>query len=173
MDNQLMSKEQTTGIALIHTLQAQQNQGQALIQALQKVYEIEAKMDDFENRLDEAKALVDDATKQIVINYDEQNEVKSLVSKIAQEATKEHEKRLKTKFSDNLFKAWKGRFINLVYKYIKKRMNVVRYTAVKRIDFNELKMYLDTINYCTFSNSELKPTPGILKVMELENSDAS
>lgn len=171
MDNQLINKEQTTGIALIHTLQAQQNQGQALIQALQKVYEIEAKMDDFENKLDEARALVDDATKQINITYEEQKEVQSIVAKIAQDATKEHEKKLDTKFSENLFKAWKGRFINLVYKYIKKRMNVVRYTAVKRIDFNELKMYLDTINYYTFTNSELKPTPGILNVMKLEKGD--
>lgn len=171
MDNQLINKEQTTGIALIHTLQAQQNQGQALIQALQKVYEIEAKMDDFENKLDEARALVDDATKQINITYEEQKEVQSAVSKIAQDAAKEHEKKLDTKFSDNLFKAWKGRFINLVYKYIKRRMNVVRYTAVKRIDYHELKMYLDTLSYYVFTESELKPTPGILNVMKLEKGD--
>lgn len=166
-----MNKEQTTGIALIHTLQAQQNQGQALIQALQKVYEIEAKMDAFENKLDEARALVDDATKQINITYEEQKEVQSAVSKIAQEATKEHEKKLGEKFSNNLFKAWKGRFTNLVYKYIKKRMNVVRYTAVKRIDYHELKMYLDTLSYYVFTESELKPTPGILNVMKLEKGD--
>ena len=170
MDNQLMEKERTTGITLIHTLQTQQNQGQALIQALQKVYEIEDKMTDFESKLDEARALVNDATKQITINYEEQKELQSIVAKIAQDATKEHEKKLGEKFSDNLFKAWKGRFINLIYKYIKKRMNVVRYTAVKRIDFNELKMYLDTINYYTFSNSELKPTPGILNVLKLEET---
>ena len=170
MGNQLAEKERTTGIALIHTLQTQQNQGQALIQALEKVYEIEDKMTDFESKLDEARALVNDATKQITINYEEQKEVQSAVSKIAQEATKEHEKKLDTKFSDNLFKAWKGRFINLIYKYIKRRMNVVRYTAVKRIDFNELKMYLDTLNYYVITESELRPTPGILKVMELEKT---
>ena len=170
MGNQLAEKERTTGIALIHTLQTQQNHGQALIQALEKVYEIEDKMTDFESKLDEARALVNDATKQITINYEEQKEVQSAVSKIAQEATKEHEKKLDTKFSDNLFKAWKGRFINLIYKYIKRRMNVVRYTAVKRIDFNELKMYLDTLNYYVFTESELRPTPGILKVMELEKT---
>ena len=170
MGNQLAEKERTTGIALIHTLQTQQNQGQALIQALEKVYEIEDKMTDFESKLDEARALVNDATKQITINYEEQKEVQSAVSKIAQEATKEHEKKLDTKFSDNLFKAWKGRFINLIYKYIKRRMNLVRYTAVKRIDFNELKMYLDTLNYYVFTESELRPTPGILKVMELEKT---
>ena len=170
MGNQLAEKERTTGIALIHTLQTQQNQGQALIQALEKVYEIEDKMTDFESKLDEARALVNDATKQITINYEEQKEVQSAVSKIAQEATKEHEKKLDTKFSDNLFKAWKGLFINLIYKYIKRRMNVVRYTAVKRIDFNELKMYLDTLNYYVFTESELRPTPGILKVMELEKT---
>lgn len=171
MDNQLMEKERTTGIALIHTLQTQQNQGQALIQALEKVYEIEDKMTDFESKLDEARALVDDATKQITINYEEQKEVQSIVAKIAQDAAKEHEKKLDTKFSDNLFKAWKGRFINLVYKYIKRRMNVVRYTAVKRIDYHELKMYLDTLSYYVFTESELKPTPGILNVMELEKGD--
>ena len=170
MDNQLINKEQTTGIALIHTLQAQQNQGQALIQALEKVYEIEDKMTDFESKLDEARALVNDVTKQITINYEEQKELQSIVAKIAQDATKEHEKKLDTKFSDNLFKAWKGRFINLIYKYIKRRMNVVRYTAVKRIDFNELKMYLDTLNYYVFTESELRPTPGILNVLKLEET---
>ncbi|CAI3338397.1 ORF6C domain-containing protein [Enterococcus cecorum] len=171
MGNQLAEKERTTGIALIHTLQTQQNQGQALIQALEKVYEIEDKMTDFESKLDEARALVNDATKQITINYEEQKEVQSIVAKIAQDAAKEHEKKLDTKFSDNLFKAWKGRFINLVYKYIKRRMNVVRYTAVKRIDYHELKMYLDTLSYYVFTESELKPTPGILNVMKLEKGD--
>ena len=170
MGNQLAEKERTTGIALIHTLQTQQNQGQALIQALEKVYEIEDKMTDFESKLDEARALVNDATKQITINYEEQKEVQSIVAKIAQDATKEHEKKLDAKFGDNLFKAWKGRFINLIYKYIKRRMNVVRYTAVKRIDFNELKMYLDTLNYYVFTESELRPTPGISKVMKLEET---
>lgn len=170
MGNQLAEKERTTGIALIHTLQTQQNQSQALIQALEKVYEIEDKMSDFESKLDEARALVNDATNQITINYEEQKEVQSIVAKIAQDATKEHEKKLDTKFSDNLFKAWKGRFINLIYKYIKRRMNVVRYTAVKRIDFNELKMYLDTLNYYVFTESELRPTPGILNVLKLEET---
>ena len=80
-------------------------------------------------------------------------------------------KKQDTEFSDNLFKAWKGRFINLVYKYIKRRMNVVRYTAVKRIDFNELKMYLDTLSYYVFTENELKPTPGILNVMKLEKGE--
>ena len=75
MGNQLEEKERTTGIALIHTLQTQQNQGQALIQALEKVYEIEDKMTDFESKLDEARALVNDATEQITINYEEQKEV--------------------------------------------------------------------------------------------------
>lgn len=50
-------------------------------------------------------------------------------------------------------------------------MNVVRYTAVKRIDYHELKMYLDTLSYYVFTESELKPTPGILNVMNLEKGD--
>ena len=170
MGNQLASKEQVSSIALIHTLQTQQEQGQAIIQALQEVYEIRDEMTSFRAEVKEARALVDDATKQITINYEEQKEVQSIVAKIAQDATKEHEKKLDTKFSDNLFKAWKGRFINLIYKYIKRRMNVVRYTAVKRIDFNELKMYLDTLNYYVFTESELRPTPGILNVLKLEET---
>lgn len=170
MGNQLASKEQVSSIALIHTLQTQQEQGQAIIQALQEVYEIRDEMTMFRAEVKEARALVDDATKQITINYEEQKEIQSTVAKIAQVATKEHEKKLKVKFSENLFKAWKGRFINLVYTYIKRRMNVARYTAVKRIDFHELKLYLDTINYYTFTEKELLPTPNVLKVMKLEET---
>ncbi len=170
MGNQLASKEQVSSIALIHTLQTQQEQGQAIIQALQEVYEIRDEMTSFRAEVKEARALVDDATKQITINYEEQKEIQSTVAKIAREATKEHEKKLKVKFSNNLFSAWVGRFKSLIYKYIKRRMNVVRYTAVKRIDFHELKLYLDTINYYTFTEKELLPTPNVLKVMKLEET---
>ena len=109
--------------------------------------------------------MVERVTKEITINYEEQRRIQSVVSLKASQLTREH---LDEEVSDNLFKAWKGLFIRRIYSRIKDQMNVVRYTAVKREDFDRVLNYLEDLAYSDFKLRELQPTPAILNIMELE-----
>ena len=110
-------------------------------------------------------SMVERVTKEITINYEEQRKIQSLVAHKASTLTREH---LNEEVSDNLFKAWKGLFIRRIYSRIKEQMNVVRYTAVKREDFDRVLNYLENLSYSDFKLRELQPTPAILNIMELE-----
>lgn len=112
-------------------------------------------------------SMVERVTKEITINYEEQRKIQSLVAHKASTLTKEH---LDEEVSDNLFKAWKGLFIRRIYSRIKDQMNVVRYTAVKREDFDRVLNYLENLAYSDFKLRELQPTPAILNIMELERN---
>lgn len=116
-------------------------------------------------KIERVEDLMEDLSKQITINYEEQKEIQSLVAHKASTLTKEH---LDDEVSDNLFKAWKGLFIRRIYSRIKEQMNVVRYTAVKREDFDIVLNYLESLTYSDFKLRELQPTPTILNIMELE-----
>lgn len=109
--------------------------------------------------------MVERVTKEITINYEEQRKIQSLVAHKASTLTNEH---VGEEVSDNLFKAWKGLFIRRIYSRIKEHMNVVRYTAVKREDFDVVLNYLESLTYSDFKLRELQPTPTILNIMELE-----
>ena len=111
--------------------------------------------------------MVERVTKEITINYEEQRRIQSVVSLKASQLTREH---LNEEVSDNLFKAWKGLFIRRIYSRIKDQMNVVRYTAVKREDFDRVLNYLENLAYSDFKLRELQPTPAILNIMELERN---
>lgn len=109
--------------------------------------------------------MVDRVTKEITINYEEQRKIQSTVSYKATEMVKIH---LREDVSDNLFKAWKGQFTRLIYTKLKTYMNVVRYTAITREDFNKALDYITDIDYDDFRLSDLKPTPKIIEIMGLE-----
>ena len=113
-------------------------------------------------------SMVERVTKEITINYEEQKKIQSLVSHKANLLTREH---IDDSSSDKLFKAWKGLFIRRIHGRIKERMNVVRYTAVKREDFDALIKYLENIELSDFKLRELQPTPSILLIMEMERKD--
>lgn len=113
--------------------------------------------------------MVDKVSKEITINYEEQKVIQSIVWKLAMDLAKEH---LDGKeYSDNLFKAWKGLFTRRIHAKLKKRMNVVRYTAIKREEYETAIKFIENISYVAFSASDLTPTPAILKIIELESND--
>ena len=178
MGNQLAEKENK--VALIHTLRSQSKQSEAIADALERTLEIEQrvnqvatdindKMNLMQDQIDESFALHEDLSKQITINYDQQQDVKSIVSSKAYELAKKHETQLEEHFSDNMFKAWKGLFTHRIYSKLKKKMNVVRYTAVKKLDYAEATQYLNELTYQDFSDREKEPTQKILELLFLES----
>jgi len=176
MGNQL---ETQNNMALIHTLRTQGKQSEALAEAMERIYSVEErvtniansadkKMDKLQGQIDESFALHEDLSKQITVNYDQQKDIQSIVSRKATNLTKEHQKDLEEVFSDNLFKAYKGVFTRRIYAKLKKQMNVVRYTSVKKVDYEETMTFLKSLEYQSFTDRELKPTPKILEIKKLE-----
>lgn len=167
MDNQLVKNE-----SLVFTLKRQNEQGAAIVEALENIIRIEANVIESEkrvnNRFEEMEAMNEKLSEQLTISYDEQQEIKSIINTLATTFAREHEKREKTVFSGNLFKAWKGRFISRMHAKLKVRMNVVRYTAIRKVDFKEACHFLESLQYVSFREVELKPTPSILRIIELE-----
>lgn len=162
MDNQLTKND-----PLIFTLERQNKQGEALVAVLKEVRAIEGRVD---KRVNEAEALLDKMSKQVTITYEEQREITSLIHRMAGKLTRKHEKVLEETFSDNLFKAWKGLFVRRMHAKLKERMNVARYTSIERVNYDEATAYLKSLSYVSFSSRDLEPTPGILKVLDLEES---
>lgn len=160
MGNQLMKSD-----PLIFTLERQNKQGEALIAVLKEVRAIEGRVD---KRVSEAEALLDKMSEQITITYEEQREMTSLIHRTAGKLARTHERVLEKTFSDNLFKAWKGLFVRRMHAKLKERMNVARYTSIERVNYDEAIEYLNSLTYVSFSSRDLEPTPGILKVLELE-----
>ncbi|MDN6268642.1 MAG: ORF6C domain-containing protein [Tetragenococcus koreensis] len=171
MGNQQLEERNNT--ALIHTLRTQGQQSEALAQVMEDMYNIkestEKKFEQITDKVDESLALYDKLSKEITINYDEQKEIQSLVNKKAGRFTNHHSKVIQEVFSDNMFKAWKGLFIRKIYAKLKKEMNVVRYTAVKKLDYKATKEFLQELSYDNFSDRELTPSPKILELRDLES----
>lgn len=151
------------------SLVTQNEQGKALIAVIERMEEQERRVD---GKINEVEVLVDKVSKEITINYEEQKQIQSLVSTKAGEFAEEHLSNLGKGFSDNLYKAWKGLFIRKIYSKLKTRMNVVRYTAVKRVDFEVVKYFLENLSLNSFTLRDLQPSPAILNVMELEQKGA-
>lgn len=167
MDNQLMKNE-----SLIFTLERQNQQGEALVQVLRQVTEIKEGFEEtvvlMNKRFDENEALYEKLSEQLTINYDEQQNIKSVVKKLANKMAHAHEEKQGTSYSGNLFKAWYGVFTSRIHSKLKKRMNVVRYTAIRKVDYQEAMDYLSALDYINFSAKELEPTFKIMQILELE-----
>lgn len=170
MDNQLTKKE-----ALVFTLQRQNEQGEALVEVLQNVMEIEANVIASEGRvnkkIEEMEALTEKLSEELTINYEQQQEIRSIVNRLATDMAKNHQAKENKVYSNNLFKAWKGRFISRIYAKLKVRMNVVRYTAIRKIDFPEAYNFVSELTYEDFTEFDLAPTPSILNILAIEKED--
>ena len=170
MDNQLIKND-----TLIFTLERQNEQGMALVQALKNVAEIEARVIDTEKRINDRfeqnEALQAKLAEELTINYEEQQELRSIIYKKSTAMTHEHNRKQDKFYSSNLFKAWKGLFSARIHAKLKKHMNITRYTAIRKLDFFEAEHFLQSINYDDFSERDLEPTVKILQVIELEKGE--
>lgn len=107
-------------------------------------------------------SMVDKVSKEITINYEEQKVIQSIIWKLSTDLAREHLDG--REYSDNLFKAWKGLFTRRIHSKLKNRMNVVRYTAIKREEYETAIRFIESISYVSFSANDLSPTPSILKL---------
>ena len=94
MDNQLIKNEENP---LLFTLERQNEQGIALVQTMRNIIKIEANMKATEkrvnNRFEEMEAMNEKLSEQLTINYEEQQEIKSIINTLATVFAREHEKK--------------------------------------------------------------------------------
>lgn len=130
---------------------------------IQEMKEIRQEVTDTEIRVTN---MVEKLSREITINYEEQNKIKSVVFEKSTQFARDHLEGLN--HTDQMFKAWKGVFTGRIYSRLKERFNVVRYTALKREEFDQALSYLEGLDYNYLSPSELKPTFAVLKLGQLE-----
>lgn len=142
--------------ALKITLKRQNQQGEALLQVLDHVETIR---DDVERMKDGINEDIKDLRDSITLNYQEQQELKSVVMSKAVEMTKNYFGRDGLDYGNHdLFSLKMGQLIHLVYKYLKLRFEVPRYIAIKRVEFHQAKSYVEGLSLNHFKEREIRIT---------------
>lgn len=71
--------------------------------------------------------------------------------------------------SQNYYSSKKGQFIRLVYKRIKSRFNVHKYTLVTHVEFGKAMEFVNDIKLNDFSEVETRETIKQIEIKQLEN----
>ena len=141
---------------LKNSLQRQNDQGNQMMELVNHLMGVETRVDEAEDRINHKVAglekTVDSALEQITIDYEQQQEIKSIVNSKANDFTKQYYSNgmpdsVPEKFHDDLFKKKKGRYIRRFYARLKSNFNVVRYTALRRIDYPSAKQFLENVKF--------------------------
>lgn len=150
---------------LKNSLKRQNEQGSQMMELVNHLMGVEERVGKAEERIDYKVAgleeTVESALEQITIDYEQQQEIKSIVNSKANAFTKEYysngmPESVPSKFHDDLFKKKKGRYIRRFYARLKSNFNVVRYTALRRVDYPLAKRYLEDIKFEHISTKEVE-----------------
>lgn len=71
--------------------------------------------------------------------------------------------------SQNYYSSKKGQFIRLVYKRIKSRFNVHKYTLVTHVEFGKAMEFVNDIKLNSFSDYETRETVKQIEIKLIEN----
>ena len=145
------------------TLLQQNEQGQVLLQIVERMEEQEKRVD---NKINDVEELVEAVNKRVHLDEGEASDIQSLVAKkawyfaIAYFGDDER--------SENMFMSKVGQFRGNIYRRLKKAFNVNKYTNIKHTDFENAYNFIESIRYEDFSKTEIRPTQKQLELMELE-----
>ena len=123
-----------------------------------------------DGRLKEVEALVEEVNKKVHIDDVEASEIKSIISKQANEFANEYFKSKNEIPSANLFASKKGQFIRTQHSRLKHHFNVTKYTHIKHTEAEQAFNYLKSLSLEMFSPFETRMTPKQLEIIELEKS---
>ena len=73
--------------------------------------------------------------------------------------------------SQNYYSSKKGQFIRLVYKRIKSRFNVHKYTLVTHVEFGKAMEFVNDIKLNDFSEAETRETVKQIEIKQLEGKN--
>lgn len=134
------------------TLDVQNQQSEALKKIVNAMIGTEERMS---HLAEETSERLDHIENSITLNDSECTQLQREAMFKATELTKEC---LKEEVSSDYYSAKYGQFIRLVYKRIKTRFNVHKYTLVKHVEFNKAIQFVKDIKFNDFSDKETRET---------------
>lgn len=111
---------------------------------------------------------LDDIEKKVTLQEDECVNLQRSVSFKASELTKEYLEYENVSTNYRMSKI--GQFRMLVYKRVKSRFNVHRYTLVPHVEFNKAIEFVNDIKLNDFSEVETRETIKQIEIKQIENS---
>ena len=143
--------------ALKQVIQEVINTKQEVIEAKQEMIEISQKTNERFNYIENT----------ITLRDSECTELQRAVMLKASELVKEF--LYGQSVSQNYYSSKKGQFIRLVYKRIKSRFNVHKYTLVTHVEFGKAMEFVNDIKLNDFSEVETRETVKQIEIKQLEN----
>ncbi len=129
------------------SLERQNEQGKALVEVINHIEEIKSDVDE---KFTEMSVMLQKVEDSVTLTYQEQKEIQSLVHKVSASFAKESldgEKVERKEFSKIV-----GKFRRSIWKKLKDRMNVPRYPAIRRIDFENAVEFVQSLKMKDFLN---------------------
>ena len=166
---------------LLQTVKKQGEQAQLMVEQTKALEQMIEEMTNLRNemnitasktntRLSEVEILVEEVNKKVHIDDVEASEIKSIISKQANEFANEYFKTKNEIPSANLFASKKGQFIRVQHSRLKHHFNVTKYTHIKHTEAEQAFDYLKSLSLEMFSPFETRMTPKQLEIIELEKS---
>ena len=168
---------------LLQTIRTQGEQAQLMVEQNKALEQMIEEMTNLKNemnitasktntRLSEVEILIEEVNKKVHIDDVEASEIKSIISKQANEFANEYFKSKNEIPSANLFASKKGQFIRIQHSRLKHHFNVTKYTHIKHTEAEQAFNYLKSLSLEMFSPFEIRMTPKQLEIIELEKSIA-
>ena len=166
---------------LLQTIRTQGEQAQLMVEQNKALEQMIEEMTNLKNemnitasktntRLSEVEILIEEVNKKVHIDDVEASEIKSIISKQANEFANEYFKSKNEIPSANLFASKKGQFIRIQHSRLKHHFNVTKYTHIKHTEAEKAFDYLKSLSLEMFSPFETRMTPKQLEIIELEKS---
>ena len=153
------------GLEIVYTtLERQDEQGKALKQVIQEVIKTKQEMIEISQKTNERFDYIENT---ITLRDSECTELQRSVMLKASELVKEFLDGQSV--SQNYYSSKKGQFIRLVYKRIKSRFNVHKYTLVTHVEFGKAMEFVNDIKLNDFSEVETRETIKQIEIKQLEN----
>ncbi|MGO3073375.1 MAG: ORF6C domain-containing protein [Pseudolactococcus laudensis] len=148
------------------TLGIQTEQAEALKQVIQEVINTKQEMIEISQKTNERFDYIENT---ITLRDSECTELQRAVMLKAAELVKEFLDGQSV--SQNYYSSKKGQFIRLVYKRIKSRFNVHKYTLVTHVEFGKAIEFVNDIKLNDFSEVETRETIKQIEIKQLEEKN--
>lgn len=162
-----MPAPKQNGLEIVYqTLGMQTEQAEALKKVIQEVINTKQEMIEISQKTNERFDYIENT---ITLRDSECTELQRAVMLKAAELVKEFLDGQSV--SQNYYSSKKGQFIRLVYKRIKSRFNVHKYTLVTHVEFGKAIEFVNAIKLNDFSEVETRETIKQIEIKQLEEKN--
>lgn len=145
----------------------QREQAEVMLQIIERMDEQEKRVDD---KVGHVEKLVEDVSKKVHIDEKEMYDIRSIVQRKAWEFAK-----IRLEFAGfgdlpntDLILSKQGHFRMSLYKRLKNRFNVTKFTHIPHVKFEEACDYLESVEYDHLTYQELRWTPSQKRIIDKE-----